>query len=81
MKAIALAEVATAAELREVAKVVDNNAMVLKKALTIIGVSCIAYSFLDFLKDKQVANEIADLKKRIDILEGRNNEEDKFFEE
>lgn len=84
MKAIALTEVATAAELNNVIGVVDNNADVLdalRKAVVILGFIGVGYAFADCISDRRFNREIENLKKRIDILEGKNDEEAEFFEE
>lgn len=84
MKAIALTEVATAAELKNVIDVVDNNADVLSALRKIVVFGCFVgagYMFADWLSERRVNREIENLKKRIDILEGKNDEEAEFFEE
>lgn len=84
MKAIALTEVATAAELKNVIGVVDNNADALITLHKIVAFGFFVgagYAFADWLSDRRFNREIENLKKRIDILEGRNNEEAEFFEE
>lgn len=84
MKAIALTEVATAAELNNVIDVVNNNADVLGALRKIMMLGCFVgagYAFADWLSDRKFNREIENLKKRIDILEGKNNEEAEFFEE
>lgn len=88
MKAIALTEVATAAELNRVKEVVNNNADAtdgLRKILAFGFFVCATYVFMDWKRGRQfnreICREISELKKRIDILEGKDNEEAEFFEE
>ena len=78
MRAFGLVEVATAAELNRVKKVVNHNA----KCDTFIYLALLAYMITDIMHDKYVENEINDLKKRISVLERQNNEKEaELFEE
>lgn len=78
MRAFGLVEVATAAELNRVRKVVNHNA----RCDTIIYLALLGYMIADIMHDKYVENEINDLKKRISVLERQNNEKEaELFEE
>lgn len=78
MRAFGLVEVATAAELNRVKKVVNHNA----RCDNIINLLLLAYIIADIMHDKYVENEISDLKKRISVLERQNNDEEaELFEE
>lgn len=78
MRAFGLVEVATAAELNRVKKVVNHNA----KCEIMIHLALLGYMIVDIMHDKYVENEINDLKKRISVLERQNNEKEaELFEE
>lgn len=77
MRAFGLVEVATAAELKRVKKVVNHNAKV--EMMVIVGF--IAYAFADLMYSRQIDDEICDLEKRIADLEKENKKEADLFEE